>query len=115
MTTIADLKSYVEDRIAEEIELSQGSRSTVEDLIHEICDNAVPVMYSELAELITDSDFNDDIDDIECAGNNIFKIIQWGVYNQLVNYANEILDEKIEEWEESQEEDEDEDEEEEEE
>lgn len=113
MTTIADLKSYVEDRIVEEIELSQGSRSTVEDLIHEICDNAVPVMYSELAELITDSDFNDDIDDIECAGNNIFKIIQWGVYNQLVNYANEILDEKIEEWEESQEEDEDEEEEEE--
>ena len=106
MTTIATLKSYVEDRIAEEIEYASGDRSTVEDLIHEIVDAATPVSYCDLAEIITDSDFIDYIDDVECAGNNIFKIIQWGVYNQLMAYANEILDDKIEEWEESQEEEE---------
>jgi hypothetical protein len=64
-----------------------------EDLIHEYADSNIPIYYSDLAALLaenTDLAYPDDY----CGGADVdvFKIIQWSIYEQLLSIGYEWLE-----------------------
>jgi len=64
------------------------------DLLHEICDGAVPIYYYELAECLAEDISLAYPDDNTIFGDEIdvWKILQWTIYERLNTVAHEWLD-----------------------
>lgn len=84
-----DLLKTLVDMRDEIIEASEP-----EDLLHEICDGAVPIYYYELAECLAEDISLAYPDDNTIFGDEIdvWKILQWTIYERLNTVAHEWLD-----------------------
>lgn len=70
-----------------------------EDLLHEICDNTIPIYLYQLAECLAgDSSLAYPDDNIfSNSGSdevNVWKILQWTIYERLISVAHEWLAEQ---------------------
>ena len=93
-----DLRSTLADMRAEILEASYP-----EDLLHEICDSAVPIYYHQLAEcLAEDTSLAYPDDNIFGSSDEIdvWKILQWTIYERLNAEAHQWLYEQQAELEE---------------
>ena len=84
---LTELKEAIEDDCYDDIQ----------DGIHEIADGLCPIYYSDMADMMADdSELGFPDADYCClAKTTAFDIIAWNIYNELIQYLNENLEELV--------------------